>query len=138
MRHPAIRRGWFVWRLAVMAVASASCQAKLEVTPPEPAAIAIAVSSSTVSLRPGTTSTPIQVVLSRNTTATQPVQLGLIGLPPGVRVTLTPSTMLLSDRTASLELLATATATPGSSLLTLKAESGTLSVSAQIGLTIQP
>lgn len=114
------------------------CEAKLEVTPPEAPAIGITLSPQTVTFRANSTSPLLQIVLSRNTTATQPVQLSITGLPAGVRATFTPSNMALSDRTATLELLATATATPGTTLATIKAESGTLSVTSQLGITIQP
>lgn len=116
----------------------AACTATLDVAPPEAPAIAIAVTPQTVTFRAGTTSPLVQVVLSRNTTATQNVQLTLTGLPTGVRATLTPSTMALSDRTATLELLATATAPAGTALVTVKAESGTLSVTSQLSVTVQP
>jgi uncharacterized membrane protein len=124
--------------LWVLLATTLSCSAKLEVTPPEAPAIAISVAPQTVTFRAASTSPIVQVVLSRNTTATQPVQLSIAGLPAGVRATLTPSSMALSDRTATLELLATATAATGTSLVTIKAESGSLSVSAQLSITVQP
>lgn len=116
----------------------AACTATLDVPPPEAPAIAITVAPQTVTFRAGSTSPLVQVVLSRNTTATQAVQLTLSGLPTGVRATLTPSSMALSDRTATLELLATATAPAGTALVTIKAESGTLSVTSQLSVTVQP
>ncbi|MBK8249402.1 MAG: hypothetical protein IPK85_18695 [Gemmatimonadetes bacterium] len=125
-------------RSVVCVLVLAACSATLDAPPPEAPAIAVAVAPQSVTFRAGTTSPIVQVVLSRNTTATQAVQLSLTGLPTGVRATLTPSNMALSDRTATLELLATATAPAGTSLVTIKAESGTLSVTSQLSVTVQP
>ncbi len=127
-------RRWFIG--AVMGLAG--CSAKLDVADPERAVIAIAVSAPTISVRVGETSPVLQVSLQRNAAATEPVTLAVTGLPAGVRSTLTPSTLVGSDRTATLELLATATATPGTATLNLRATSGTLSVQATIALTVQP
>jgi uncharacterized membrane protein len=130
------RRSWTT-TLAALLVFS-GCEAKVVAPPPEAPAIAIALNAQTVTFRAGSTSPILLISLSRNTTATQPVQLSLTGLPAGVRATVSPSTMALSDRTATLELLAPATVVPGTSLVTIKAESGTLSVTAQLSLTVQP
>ena len=111
-----------------------ACSGDRSTTPS--ASLSLAASSG-ISVAAGLTSAPIVLTLSRVNTTT-PVTLIVEGLPTGVTATVNPSTLPAGVNSATLTLVTVATATEGSSSITVRASGGGLDAQVAIGLLVQP
>lgn len=102
-------------------------------TPPPPAAIALASSDTSIALPQGDTLS-VTLTMSRTNYLAQ-VLLSANSLPAGVTATITPSTLLVTDPSATIQLVAGTFATVGDHIVRIGA-AGPGSVSTNLFLTI--
>ncbi len=109
--------------------------ATVALTVSNPPDFSLTLSPTSLSLTPGGTGAPVQVLATAANSFSGTVSVAITGLPAGV--TASPSSLTLTPGTAqSLTLTASATAATGTATITFTGTSGTLTHTAALALTV--
>ena len=136
--RPANTPGGYLCSLLMLTFVLTGCGGGTAPPPSIALDFSISVTSSVVSIGLSAVTTPVTIAVAGKGDFTGPVEVQLQNIPPGVMALPTSSFFVAAGMSQAVNFNVSASATPGTSRITVLATSGTISHNANVTLTLLP